>query len=104
MEEKIYNRKGEKESLAGHLIDEQLFERCIRKENLMLYDFTNLNQELKERPNMSFFTLDEHKLLAELINEESENIWSVHIQQLQQQHYQLQPDHQHQLNLQHQLK
>ena len=59
------------------MLDEQLFERCISKEDMMLYDFTNLNQDLKERPNMSF-TPDDDKLLAEVLNEESDKIWSVH--------------------------
>ena len=35
----------------------------------MLYDFTNLNQELN-----TSFTPDDHKLLAELLNEENEKI------------------------------
>ena len=104
MEEKICNQKMKKESLAGQLIEEKLFERCILKEDLMVYGFTNLIQELKERPNMSF-TPDDHKLLAELLNEEGEKIWSDsdHIQQLQQQHHQLQQNHQYQ-HQQHQLK
>ena len=76
MEENIYNRQVKKESLAGHVVDEQLFPRCISKEDMALYDFTNLNQELKERPNIMF--PDEDRLLAAVLSEESDKIWSVH--------------------------
>ena len=77
MEEKIYNRQVKKESLAGHLIDKQLFERNISKEDMELYDCTNLNQNLEEKPKMSF-TPDEDKLLAAVLNNEVDRIWSVH--------------------------
>ena len=77
MEEKIYYRQVKKESLAGHLIDKQLFERCISEEDMDLYDCTNLNQDLEEKPKMSF-TPGEDKLLAAVLNNEVDRIWSVH--------------------------
>ena len=77
MEEAIYQRQVQKESLAGHLIDEQLFERCISKEDMMLYDLKSLNEEPEDKPKMNFIP-DEDKLLAAVLNDESNNIWSVH--------------------------
>ena len=77
MEEKIYNRQVKKESLAGHMIDEQLFERCISKKDTMLYDFMDLNQDVEEK-SKTRLSPEEDKLLAEVLNEEGDKIWSVH--------------------------
>ena len=76
MEEKIYDRQVRKESLAGRLIDEHQIERYIRIEEDYLYCTKNLHVDVNNKPP-TFFPEDDF-LLASVLNESTDSIWSVH--------------------------
>ena len=76
MEEKIYGRQVNKESLAGRLVDAHQIERYTSTEEESLYDTTTLWSSLEHRPQIAF--PEDDKLLASILLEHDEKIWSLH--------------------------
>ena len=77
MEEKIYERQVSKQSLALHAIDEKQLERHFNSnstEKAKMYDLLNLNPTRKSLT----FNPKEDQLLAEVIHDKQDHVFSIH--------------------------
>ena len=76
MEEKIYGRQVNKESLAHRGLDDKQVQRYTSIREDSLYDASNLWCSHEDRPQLAI--PNEDKLLASVIHEHNKEIWSVH--------------------------